>query len=71
MTDLITFLFNRWETLLTNWQTAYGADASLKKISTLTRAEFNNLISVILESLEQQSLDQPIQTDPILAATSS
>ena len=70
VTDLVTFLFNRRETLLNNWRTACEADASLKKISTLTREEFNNLIPNILDSLEQQLLGQPVQTDPVLAAKS-
>lgn len=70
VTDLVTFLFNRRETLLNNWRTACEADASLKKISTLTREEFNNLIPVILESLEQQLLGQPGKTDPVLVAKS-
>ncbi|AKD54813.1 sensor histidine kinase [Spirosoma radiotolerans] len=70
VTDLVTFLFNRRETLLNNWRTACEADASLKKISTLTREEFNNLIPSILESLEQQLMGQPVQTDPVLAAKS-
>ncbi|WP_461069492.1 sensor histidine kinase [Spirosoma horti] len=70
VTDLVTFLFNRRETLLNNWRTACEVDASLKKISTLTREEFNNLIPIILESLEQQLLGQPVQTDPVLAAKS-
>ncbi|RYF53324.1 MAG: sensor histidine kinase, partial [Cytophagaceae bacterium] len=66
--DLVTFLFNRRETLLNNWRTACEADASLKKIATLTREEFNNLIPAILDSLEQQLLNLPVQTDPVLAA---
>lgn len=68
--DLVGFLFNRRETLLNNWRSACEADVSLKKISILAREEFNNLMPVILDILEQQLLGKTPQVDPGVAARS-
>lgn len=68
--DLVTFLFNRRETLLNNWRSACEADPSLKKVAVLSREEFNNLMPIILDILEQRLLGQPPQIDPGLTARS-
>ncbi|MCX6213626.1 HAMP domain-containing sensor histidine kinase [Spirosoma sp.] len=68
--ELATFLFNRRETLLNNWRTACEADPSLKKISALSREEFNNIVPIILDSLEQQLLGQKPEVNPAIAAQS-
>ncbi|MEZ0539979.1 sensor histidine kinase [Fibrella arboris] len=66
--DLVAFLFNRRETILNNWRSACEADTSLKKISILSREEFNNLMPVLLDSLEQQLLGKKPPVDPDTAA---
>ena len=68
--ELIAYLFNRRETLLNNWRTVCEADPALKKIAVLSREEFNNLIPIILDSLEQQLQGKQPETSPIVAAQS-
>lgn len=68
--DLVAFLFNRRETLLNNWRSACEADASLKKISVLAREEFNNLMPIILDILEQRLLGNTSPIDPGITARS-
>ena len=66
--ELVDFLFNRRETLLNNWRTACEADPSLPKIAVLSREEFNNIIPIILDTLEQQLQGQQPETDTSVAA---
>ena len=70
LNELVAYLFNRRETLLNNWRTACEADPALKKIEVLSREEFNNLIPVILDSLEQQLQGKQPETNPIVTAQS-
>lgn len=69
-TDLINFLFSRRETLLNSWRTACESDPTLAKMSVLSREEFNNLMPVILDILEQQLLGEKPETEPAVAAES-
>ncbi|MEZ0484939.1 sensor histidine kinase [Fibrella aquatica] len=66
--DLVAFLFNRRETLLNNWRSACEKDSSLKKLSILSREEFNNLMPVILDILEEKLLGKHPKVDPGVAA---
>ena len=68
--ELVAFLFNRRETLLNNWRTACETDPDLKKIAVLSREEFNDLIPLIFDSLEQQLKGKQPESNPILAAQS-
>ena len=68
--ELVAYLFNRRETLLNSWRTACETDPDLKKVVVLSREEFNDLMPLILESLEQQLRGKQPETDPILAAQS-
>lgn len=68
--ELIAYLFNRRETLLNNWRTVCETDPALQKIAVLSREEFNNLIPVILDSLEQLLQGKRPETSPIVAAQS-
>ena len=68
--ELVAYLFNRRETLLNSWRTACETDPDLKKVAVLSREEFNDLMPLILESLEQQLQGKQPETDPILAAQS-
>jgi signal transduction histidine kinase len=68
--ELIAYLFNRRETLLNNWRTVCESDPALKKIAVLSREEFNNLMPIIFESLEQLLQGNQPETSPIVAAQS-
>ncbi|WP_461131841.1 sensor histidine kinase [Spirosoma aerophilum] len=68
--DLVMFLLNRRETLLNNWRTVCEADPELKKISALSREEFNNIIPIILDTLDQLLQGKKPETNPIIAAQS-
>ncbi len=70
ISELTAFLFNRRETLLNNWRSACESDPSLRKITVLAREEFNNLMPIILDILEQQLLGKVPDNDPIIAAKS-
>lgn len=70
VTDIVTFLFSRRETLLNNWRTACESDPLLGKISVLSREEFNNLMPAILDILEQRLLDKEPEVDVAVAAES-
>lgn len=68
--QLVAFLFSRRESILNQWRTACEADPALPQVALLSREEFNNLMSVILDALEQQLLGQAPTDDPVLAAAS-
>ncbi|GAB3939723.1 hypothetical protein GCM10028805_00560 [Spirosoma harenae] len=68
--ELVAYLFNRRETLLNNWRAACSSDPALKKISVLSREEFNNLMPIILDALEQRLLGKLPDVNPLIAAQS-
>ena len=70
ITDIVSFLFSRRETLLNNWRTVCESDPTLGKISVLSREEFNNLIPAILDILEQRLLNKTPDIEPAVAAES-
>ncbi|WP_353718333.1 HAMP domain-containing sensor histidine kinase [Dyadobacter sp. 676] len=63
LTHITEYLFNRREAILNNWRMACENDDKLSKVSSLTRQEFNNLMPVILDILEQRLLGLPPQED--------
>jgi signal transduction histidine kinase len=68
LTALVTYLFTRREAILNNWRTACDKDHSLGKVWLLSREEFNNLVPVILDILEQRLLDLPKEADLAITA---
>ncbi|GAB4017206.1 sensor histidine kinase [Spirosoma koreense] len=67
---LVSFLFSRRETLLNTWRTVCEADPALSKVGVLSREEFNNLLPIILDILEQRLQGKKEETDPAVAAES-
>ncbi|MVM28695.1 sensor histidine kinase [Spirosoma sp. HMF4905] len=70
LTELVSYLFTRREAILNNWRQACEHDPSLQRISSLSREEFNNLIPIIFNILEQRLLNIPQEADPTITATS-
>lgn len=68
MAPLAAHLFSRREAILSNWRTACEADPALGTVSTLSREEFNNLIPVLLNILDQRLLGQPEEADSVMTA---
>ena len=64
MVPVAAYLFSRREAILSNWRTACEADHSLRTVSTLSREEFNNLIPILLNILDQRLSGQPDEADP-------
>ena len=56
--------------ILNNWRTACEQDPSLSKLSTLSREEFNNLLPIVLDILEQRLMGQEPEADLTLVAQS-
>ncbi|QDK78642.1 HAMP domain-containing histidine kinase [Spirosoma sp. KCTC 42546] len=70
LVELVSYLFTRREAILNNWRQACEQDEVLNRISSLSREEFNNLLPVILNILEQRLLNKPQEADPGTTATS-
>ena len=70
LANIVSYLFTRREAILNNWRTACEADSDLGKIASLSREEFNNLLPVVLDILEQRLLNKPLEADPTLTASS-
>lgn len=70
LVELVSYLFTRREAILNNWRQACEHDAALNRISSLSREEFNNLLPIILNILEQRLLNKPQEADPTATATS-
>ena len=68
LADLVSYLFTRREAILGNWRNSCEQDPVLNKISTLTREEFDNLLPIVLNILEQRLLGQPEEADSAVAA---
>ncbi|WP_018623174.1 sensor histidine kinase [Spirosoma luteum] len=69
LAELVSYFFTRREVILQNWRTACEEDLALSKISSLSREEFNNLLPIILDILEQRLLRQTPEADPVLMAS--
>lgn len=68
MTPLAAYLFSRREAILNTWRTLCENDSRLDASSTFNREEFNNLIPVILNILDQRLLGQPEEADAVVTA---
>ena len=68
LVELVAYLFTRREAILNQWRTVCEQDPTLGKVSALSREEFNNLLPIILDVLEQRLLSRPSETDPAIAA---
>ncbi|HEX9958949.1 MAG TPA: sensor histidine kinase, partial [Fibrella sp.] len=68
--EIVAFLFNRRETLLNNWRSVCEADPTIKKVSVLAREEFNDLMPIVLDILEQRLLGEAAEADAALTARS-
>lgn len=68
LNELVTYLFTRREAILNNWRTACEQDPSLGKVTLLSREEFNNLLPIILDILEQRLLNKPQEEDLTITA---
>lgn len=68
LAELATYLFTRREAILNQWRAVCEQDPTLGKVSTLSREEFNNLLPIILDILEQRLLNKPLEADPALTA---
>ena len=65
---MAAYLFSRREAILSNWRTACENDPALSSVSSLSREEFNNLIPILLNILDQRLLGQPEEADSIVTA---
>ncbi len=70
LAELVSYFFTRREVILQNWRTACEEDPALSKTSSLSREEFNNLLPIILDILEQRLLHQTPAVDTVLMASS-
>jgi hypothetical protein len=68
LAGVVNYLFTRREAILNNWRINCEKDLSLEKVSMLCREEFNNLLPIILDILEQRLLNKPLEADPGIAA---
>ncbi|WP_460967246.1 sensor histidine kinase [Spirosoma migulaei] len=68
LSAIVAYLFAQRETILNNWRTVCQADSTLKKGSSLSREEFNNLLPLILDILEARLLGNAPEADPALTA---
>lgn len=68
LAELASYLFTRREAILNNWRTAFEQDPAVKRRPILNREEFNDLIPVILDILEQRFLGQTQEADPTVTA---
>lgn len=66
--DLVNYLFTRREAILNNWRTVCEKDPILGKVSLLSREEFNNMLPIVLDILEQRLLNKPPEADLAVTA---
>ena len=68
LTELVAYLFARREAILTQWRSACEQDPTLSKVTALSREEFNNLLPIVLDILEERLLNKPPEVDPAITA---
>ena len=68
LAELAAYLFARREAILNKWRSVCEQDPTLGRVSALSREEFNNLLPIILDILEDRLLDQRPEADPALTA---
>ncbi len=70
LSEIVAYLFARREAILHNWRMTCEQDSTLAKASVLSREEFNDLLPIILDILEQRLLNQPPEADLNVTAMS-
>ncbi|AKD57131.1 sensor histidine kinase [Spirosoma radiotolerans] len=68
--ELVKYIFARREAILQNWRVACEQDPALSKVSVLSREEFNDLLPIVLDILEQRLLNQQPEVDLSITAKS-
>ncbi|AUD06262.1 sensor histidine kinase [Spirosoma pollinicola] len=68
LAELVAYLFARREAILNQWRAACEQDSALGKVPALSREEFNNLLPIILDILEQRLLNELLVADPATTA---
>lgn len=63
--ELASYLFSRRDAILNRWRTACESDPSLPGMASMNREEFNNLIPVLLNTLDQRLRQQTEGSDPL------
>ena len=65
---LAAYLFNRRDAILNKWRVACEKDPTLSHVAALNREEFNNLLPIILNVMDQRLRHQPEAADPMKVA---
>ena len=68
LAELAAYLFTRRESILNKWRSVCEQDPALGKVSALSREEFNNMLPVVLNILEDRILNKPPVADLALTA---
>ncbi len=68
-TELAAYLMSRRDAILNKWRTVCENDSTLSHVASMTRSEFNNLIPLILNILNQRLQAQPEESDAVQVAT--
>ena len=68
LSELTNYLFSRREAILNQWRSACEQDPALGRSTTLSREEFNNLLPLVLDILEDRLLNNPPIADPAITA---
>ncbi|UFH56285.1 sensor histidine kinase KdpD [Spirosoma sp. KNUC1025] len=68
LSAIVAYLYAQRETILNNWRTACQEDITLAKGLTLSRKEFNDLLPLILDLLEERLMGKPPEADTALTA---
>ena len=68
LAELTVYLFARREAILNQWRSSCEDDPTLGKVTTLSREEFNNLLPVVLDILEERILNKLPESDPATSA---
>ncbi|WP_373515194.1 sensor histidine kinase [Persicitalea sp.] len=66
--DLANYLFNRRDAILNQWRTTCENDPTLSHLAALNREEFNNLLPLILNIMDQRLRHQAEAADPLKVA---
>ncbi|AUD01817.1 sensor histidine kinase [Spirosoma pollinicola] len=68
LAELAAYLFTRRESILNKWRSACEQDPTLGRVSALSREEFNNLLPLVLNILEERILNKPSEVDATTTA---
>ncbi len=68
VSTIVAYLFAQRETILNRWRTACQADPTLSKGLSLSREEFNDMLPLVLDTLEARLLGNKPDIDPAQTA---